>query len=165
MIGGITPRHDKKLLARVLHPGRLVTYKEDLESKYRKDTNVIRNRNLEDIPLEKADEESKEPTPFSPPKILPKRFNLVTSLTDPKERTHMPTLDIDVPVTLIPSSTQDHYHLYIDVEMSEEDYFKLLETLAEVGILEEGYVEASKKRGFSSLRLPGAKKSYKAEAE
>lgn len=159
-----TPYHNKELLKRVLKPGRLVTYEPNLEKSYPEGhANVMRNKKLEDLPLEMLDKQEDKPKPFKPPRVIPKKFNLVTSLIDAKERTHMPTLDIDIPATLIPSSSSDHYHLYFDVEMSEEDYFKLLDVMAEVGILEDRYVEASKKRGFSSLRLPGAKKKVYAK--
>jgi hypothetical protein len=67
---------------------------------------------------------------------------------------HKPLLDIDMPVTLIPSSTPGHYHLLIDHEMSWSEYASLMRALAEAGILEQGYVMASLERGFSAVRLP-----------
>jgi len=73
-------------------------------------------------------------------------------------RTHKPVLDIDMPVKIFPSSTEGHFHLFIDKEMSWEDYCKLMNVMAEVGILEQGYVNASIARGCSAVRLPWIKK-------
>lgn len=71
---------------------------------------------------------------------------------------HKPVLDIDVPVMLIPSSTEGHSHLYIDKSVSWDAYCKLLDALVECGIVERGYVQAAKNRGFTSVRLPWVKK-------
>lgn len=71
---------------------------------------------------------------------------------------HTPVLDIDIPATLIPSSTPGKNHLYLNTPMTWEDYCKLLDVMAEVGILEPGYVSASKKRGFTAVRLPWIQK-------
>lgn len=73
-------------------------------------------------------------------------------------RTHKPVLDIDMPVKIFPSSTEGHFHLFIDKEMSWEDYCKLMNTMADVGLLEQGYVNASIARGYSAIRLPWIKK-------
>lgn len=100
--------------------------------------------------------------------------NLVTSLTDvfegdPREgmdfdyrpdldyrnplRMHAPAIDIDgIEVHVVPSSTTGNYHLFIDKAMPAEHYFELLDVLAKVGIVEPGYVNASRTRGYSSLR-------------
>lgn len=71
---------------------------------------------------------------------------------------HTVMLDIDFPVRVLPSSTKGHYHLYIDRVVEEEKYFALLESLADAGILEGGYVEASRARAATHLRLPWVKK-------
>jgi hypothetical protein len=69
---------------------------------------------------------------------------------------HIIALDIDHPAWLIDSSTKGHSHLYIDVPggIAHEDYMELLELLGRIGVLEPGYVEASKARGSTFLRLP-----------
>lgn len=77
---------------------------------------------------------------------------------------HAIVLDLDVPAYLIPSSTPGHSHLYIDVGIEKKRYFGLLDSLAEVGVLESGYVSASKQRGFTCLRLPWIKKDRKKAA-
>lgn len=71
---------------------------------------------------------------------------------------HLPMFDIDMPAMLLRSTTRNHYHLYIDKPMTWENYVKLLDVMAEVGILEAGYVAASKRRGHTSLRPPWVKK-------
>ena len=73
-------------------------------------------------------------------------------------RTQKPVLDIDFPCALIPSTTEGHFHLYLDKEPSYTDYMKLLKVLSEVGIIEEGYFKASKARGYTTVRLPWIKK-------
>lgn len=71
---------------------------------------------------------------------------------------HRPVLDIDVPAALIPSSTPGHSHLYIDRKLSWPTYVKLLDALGQAGILEAGYVEASRERGHTAVRLPWVRK-------
>lgn len=93
-----------------------------------------------------------------------KDANIVTSLvlfnwTRPKaERKHKVALDIDIPAKLIPSSTPGNSHLYIDIEVDEPIYWELLDVMDRAGILQPGYVSASKSRGFTALRLPWIKK-------
>jgi hypothetical protein len=76
------------------------------------------------------------------------------------ETRHSLVLDIDHPAWLIPSTTPGHYHLYIDVPggLNESMYFAVLELLARAGVIEEGYANASKARGYSSARLPWIEK-------
>ena len=71
---------------------------------------------------------------------------------------HKPVLDIDFPVKAIPSTTEGHFHLFIDRELSWEHYERLLHTLADVGIVEQGYVNASIDRRYTAVRLPWVKK-------
>lgn len=73
---------------------------------------------------------------------------------------HIIAIDLDVPAYQVASTTESHSHLYIDVPggIDWEDYVALLELLAKLGVLESGYVAASKGRGFTSLRLPWVKK-------
>lgn len=71
---------------------------------------------------------------------------------------HMPVLDIDIPAALVDSTTPGRHHLYIDAQMSWETYVRLLDVMAEAGILEIGYVKASIERGFTAVRLPWVRK-------
>lgn len=67
---------------------------------------------------------------------------------------HAPVLDFDFPVTVIPSTTPGHYHLYLDQMVNELQYYVLMNSLANAGLLEEGYARASVSRGYSAVRLP-----------
>jgi len=67
---------------------------------------------------------------------------------------HRPILDIDFEAVLVESSTEGHYHLYLDKLMPWSDYRLLLDVLAKVGIIEQGYADASLDRGYSNVRLP-----------
>jgi hypothetical protein len=88
--------------------------------------------------------------------------NLITSLVVPTpndmRKKHKVLLDLDVPAKLIPSTTEGHSHLYIDIEVEDDKYIPLLKVLADVGIIEPGYAVASERRGHTSLRLPWVKK-------
>lgn len=70
------------------------------------------------------------------------------------ETFHRPILDLDMDAHLVPSSSADHHHLYLDKVLKWSDYVKLLDVLAEVGIIEPGYRDASVAREFTSVRLP-----------
>jgi hypothetical protein len=72
--------------------------------------------------------------------------------------THTPLLDIDMPAALIPSSTEGHYHLYIDKEMTWREYKRFLKAMMKAGIIEKGYYKVSVKRKATQLRLPWIKK-------
>lgn len=78
--------------------------------------------------------------------------NLVSSLCD--DGRHMPVLDIDLPCRLVPSSTLGHFHLYIDVPMEQEPYLRLVDALAEAGIVQKFYAEAARLRGATFVRPP-----------
>jgi len=91
-----------------------------------------------------------------PKPVAVEKANLITSkLWNGK---HAPVLDLDVPHTLIPSTTPGHSHLYLDVELSWWRYKRLLKQLSLAGIIEPGYYRASKRRGFTAVRLPWVKK-------
>ena len=74
---------------------------------------------------------------------------------------HRPVLDIDFPVAAIPSSTPGHFHLYIDKPMSWSKYKRLINALADAGIIEDGYAAVSLEREYTSVRLPWVKKAEK----
>lgn len=73
---------------------------------------------------------------------LTKNFDTVTG-----QVLHQPVLDIDFPAKLVPSQTEGHFHLYLDVDIPHEDYMRLLDALALAGIIEPGYAGASQARG------------------
>lgn len=82
--------------------------------------------------------------------------NVVTSMLGGEW--HAPVLDLDIPHALVPSSTPGHSHLYLDVPMTWKQYKLLLGALRDVGIIQEGYYQASLARGHSDVRLPWVKK-------
>lgn len=83
--------------------------------------------------------------------------HLVTSLL-PNGK-HKPTLDIDMPCVLEQSATPGKFHLFIDKDMSKDDYDELLKVLVKVGIVQEGVYELQfVKQGFTAVRLPGVSK-------
>lgn len=74
---------------------------------------------------------------------------------------HAPVLDIDFPARLYPSSSPEHYHLYLDRAMEWRDYERLLWALADRDILQYKYVEHSVKRRATFVRKPGVMKETK----
>jgi hypothetical protein len=85
------------------------------------------------------------------------RANLVGSLLQDR-KTHAPVLDLDFPAALVPSTTKGHFHLYLDKELTWEQYEQVLLVLGDVGILEPGYVDASIRRKQTFVRKKGVKK-------
>lgn len=85
--------------------------------------------------------------------------NILTSEALNRPGIHRFAIDVDLPVTAIPSTTPGHWHLYIDVDMSWEAYADVLRALAYAGVIETGYARASIKRGYTSLRPPWVTKT------
>lgn len=86
------------------------------------------------------------------------RANLISSLCE--DGLHRPALDIDIPCRMVPSSTEGHCHLYFDtVALTWVQYRKLLNALAEAGIIQPEYVQHSIDRGQTLLRVPGQRKA------
>ena len=111
--------------------------------------------------------DSSEPTELgqdSPPIADLREANIVTSEANGSptgllgaldtRNWHLPTLDIDVPMTVVPSTTHGHYHLYFDVRIEQDNYWRLLDAMAAAGIVQEAWVDASKNRGYSAVRMP-----------
>ncbi len=85
---------------------------------------------------------------------IEKDEGLSNLLGDGPQRLHRPVLDLDMNAALIPSATPGHFHLYIDKLIPWHDYETLLQAMADCGIIEQGYADASIERGYSSARLP-----------
>lgn len=87
------------------------------------------------------------------------RADVITSLLRGSDR-HVLVIDIDHPAWLVKSTTEGHFHLYVDVPygIPSDIYFNLLDALANANVIEGGYMRASIQRGFTSLRLPWIKK-------
>lgn len=73
---------------------------------------------------------------------------------------HYLALDIDHPTLAIESSTTGHYHLYIKKPIRWDDYVNIMDAMAKAGLVEEGYVAAAKRRGWTCLRTPWTKKGF-----
>ncbi len=88
--------------------------------------------------------------------------NVITSVVRGahKPKRHMLLIDIDHPAWLVRSSTPGHFHLYVEVPggIPDDRYKALLTSLALAKVIEHGYVKASHKRGYTTLRLPWIKK-------
>ena len=106
----------------------------------------------EAIPAQPVDPNLERPT------ADPEHANIVTSAVAGdrpwQKGMHRPVLDLDMRARLTLSSTPGHHHLYIDRRMSWDDYVKLITVMAEVGLLEPGYVKASIARGYTATRVP-----------
>jgi hypothetical protein len=83
---------------------------------------------------------------------LPGVANLVTS--NIVGDLHYPLIDIDHPMAIAESSS-GNYHLMIKKEITTEQFMRLLDVMAEVGIVQKGFADAARARGYSALRLPG----------
>lgn len=99
------------------------------------------------------------PVPLTAPNAALISSELLDPVSQKVNGRHAVAVDIDLPAKLVPSSTPDHYHLYIDKEMSWKQYKKLLRAMVKAGIVEKGYYKASVRYKASYLRLPWVKKS------
>lgn len=87
--------------------------------------------------------------------------NLLTS--EKYNGKHALLLDLDTQHHYVPSTTEDHGHIYINADLDYEDMIQILEILAKHGIVQQGYLEWTKARGASSLRPPWVNKKIYAE--
>jgi hypothetical protein len=100
--------------------------------------------------------DSKFPTPTIPVKSI---ADAELYSSEDLHGMHRIALDIDGKFCHVePSSTPGNYHLVIDHKMSWEDYQRVLDILAEVGLIQPGYYAAAITRQGSHLRLPWVKK-------
>jgi hypothetical protein len=83
--------------------------------------------------------------------------NLVSSLCD--DGLHRPALDLDIPCRLVPSSTEGHFHLYIEVGMTEAVYMELCDALAKAGLISSFYNKCAQLRKATFLRPEWVKKA------
>ena len=73
---------------------------------------------------------------------------------------HKLTLDIDLPCRLEESVTPGKFHLFIDKELTADQYDDILLSFYKAGIVEKGvYKYQFQKQGFTAVRLPGIKKT------
>lgn len=65
------------------------------------------------------------------------------------------SIQLAVPVCLVPSKTPDHYHLYAEMELDFEKYYEdILLSLQAISVLEHGFVHMAQLRGMTCLRKP-----------
>lgn len=72
---------------------------------------------------------------------------------------HMPVIDCDFGVQAIPSSTPGHYHLYLDQELTWDQYKALLDGFHKAGLIQDGWYDNAMSDERSYVRLPHIKKS------
>ena len=82
--------------------------------------------------------------------------NLIASVT--RTGKHAPVLDLDFPCRLVPSSTEGHFHLYIDHEITWEKYERLLIGLYDAGLIQKGWFENARKDKRTYVRKIGVYK-------
>jgi hypothetical protein len=82
--------------------------------------------------------------------------------SDVADGMHMPVIDLDLPVQLVPSGTPGHFHLYVDKAVPWEAYLRILQAMAEAGIVQWGFHDATALRGFGSVRHPDRPKTVSA---
>ncbi len=71
---------------------------------------------------------------------------------------HYPVIDLDIPCRLVPSSTEGHFHLYIDHAVPKDEYIKMLRAMADAGVVQEFYAKAAEMRGATFVRPEWVKK-------
>lgn len=84
--------------------------------------------------------------------------NLVGSEAQGIPGYHLPVLDLDFPIHAEPSSTEDHYHLYLNKLITWEQYEAILKAFFDAGLIEEGWYEMSVRRRQGFVRYPGVRK-------
>lgn len=108
---------------------------------------------------EAVDDISKWPSPCRP-ETDRKKANLVGSLCP--DGMHMPAIDIDMPCSLVPSTTPGHFHLYIDKPMTFMEYKKFVKAFIDAGIVEPNVMKYMELNGMTTLRPKGVKKAPRA---
>lgn len=82
------------------------------------------------------------------------RADVVTSQLAENPKLHAPLFDLDIPHFYYPSSTQGHGHLYLDKPVTWRQFKRVLRAMYLAGLIEKGYYQATKRRGYATLRLP-----------
>lgn len=85
--------------------------------------------------------------------------NLIGSLCG--DGKHRLILDLDIPATLVPSSTEGHSHLYIDAAMSFDTMIAVIDALASAGVVDRKWAKVVRSRGMALVRPPWVKKPVK----
>lgn len=56
------------------------------------------------------------------------------------EELFAPVIDLDFPCKLVPSSTKNHYHLFINKALTKKQFIDLLSGLHSAGLIDTGFV-------------------------
>jgi len=88
----------------------------------------------------------------------PRAADVISSKITGTRDLHTLMIDLDVPAKVVPSTTEGHSHLYIDVPMEFRHVVEILTALSEAGVVEPGYRGVSIDRGETFLRLPWVRK-------
>jgi hypothetical protein len=92
--------------------------------------------------------------------IVPEQdANIVTSELTAPGNWHAPVLDLDIPHRYVPSSTEGHGHLYLDIAVPFDQMMEWLDKGVELGIFETGWYNAALTRGFTAVRKEGIVKT------
>lgn len=127
-------------------------------------TEVAKNRTMSHLARENfkvTSEEFHADRPDLKPKVVEnlEDANLIDSRIPGKPGFHLPIFDFDgMDCTLVPSSTPGNAHLYINKEVEFEKFLKVLEAMAEAGLIQWGFYRLTKLRGAAYARKPGVKK-------
>ena len=93
-------------------------------------------------------------------KTTPTKANVMCSDLEERPGYHFLTLDLDMPVELIKSSSGNN-HLIVRHGLKFDDMVEILDVLQKHGVVQPKWVESTKKHGYSILRLPGISKNNK----
>lgn len=89
--------------------------------------------------------------------------NIITSviyqnpdlLDDDSSTIHLPLIDLDIEHLYVKSSSYGHAHLYLNTQLTHEEYRELLRVLHKCGIIGKGTLDQLERDGSTQLRLPG----------
>ncbi|HTK04931.1 MAG TPA: hypothetical protein VL500_05065 [Candidatus Eisenbacteria bacterium] len=70
----------------------------------------------------------------------------------------VPSFEIKVPTRVLPSSTEGHFHVYFDAELSKANHDAVLDAFAEAGIIGGDFHAMAKRIGTTLLIKPGLTK-------
>jgi hypothetical protein len=83
--------------------------------------------------------------------------NLISSEVGPN--VHMPVIDCDFPINTVASSTPGHFHLYIDKEMTWQQYKALLDGMLNAGLIQKAWYENAMDHQRTYVRMPHVRKA------
>jgi hypothetical protein len=86
---------------------------------------------------------------------------LVTSALHESCTLHAPVIDLDIEHVYYETSTDGHAALLLNVPLTPTQHDQLLDVLLDCGIIGKGFREASRRRGYASMRPPWVKKEAK----